>query len=204
MARQIIRFWNDERGLAAEFALVLPLLLLLMLGTIDVGIYAWRLNQAEKATQIGARWAAVTNPLATEIATTDYSNTTVGSDVLLQGDLIPASALGLITCTSTSCTCTTAPCPGTTFDSAAFARLAARMKAIYPPIQDSNITVEYRGSGLGFAGDPNGPDIAPLITIRLTGLSYASVVLSPLGSGVGLPDFAYSLTAEDSAGTVSN
>ncbi|TNE31975.1 MAG: pilus assembly protein [Alphaproteobacteria bacterium] len=199
MARMINRFVRDESGLAAEFALVLPLLLLFMLGTIDVGIYAWRLNQAEKSTQIGARWAAVTDPLATEIATTSYVNQTVGSVLIEQGDRIPASALGLITCTSTSCTCTSGTCPGTTFDSAAFARLAARMKQIYPPIEDSNITVEYRGSGLGYAGDPNGPDIAPLITVRLTGMTYDSVVLSPFGASVGLPDFAYSMTAEDSS-----
>lgn len=203
MVRQSInRFWKNESGLAAEFALVLPLLLLFLLGTIDVGIYAWRLNQAEKATQVGARWAAVTDPLATEIASTSYVSQTV-----LQGDRIPASALDLITCNSTSCSgagCSTAPITSCTFDSDAFDRLAARMKQVYPAIADTNIQVEYRGSGLGYAGDPNGPDIAPLITVRLTGLSYTSVVLSPLGGNVGLPDFAYSLTAEDSSGTTSN
>lgn len=199
MAQIFIRFAKDESGLAAEFALVLPLLLLFLLGTIDVGIYAWRLNQAEKATQVGARWAAVTDPLATEITSTSYVNQTIGGVLVEQGDRVPLGALGLLTCTSAGCTCTTAPCPGTTFDSDAFDRLAARMKTIYPPIQDSNITVEYRGSGLGYAGDPNGPDIAPLITVRLKGLTYDSVVLSPLGGGVGLPDFAYSMTAEDSS-----
>ncbi len=204
MERTVNRFIRDESGLAAEFALVLPLLLLLILGTIDVGIYAWRVNQAEKATQVGARWAAVTDPLATEIASTSYVNQTVGGVLVEQGDRIPASALGQITCTSTSCTCTTGPCPGTTFNSAAFTALSARMKQIYPPITDTNIQVEYRGSGLGYAGDPNGPDIAPLITVRLTGLTYSSVVYSPFGGPVGLPDFAYSLTAEDSDGTTSN
>lgn len=199
MAQWISRFAKDDSGLAAEFALVLPLLLLFLLGTIDVGIYAWRLNQAEKATQVGARWAAVTDPLATEIASTSYVNQTVGGVLVEQGDRIPAGALGLLTCTSTACTCTSGTCPGTTFDSAAFARLSARMKQIYPPIQDSNIRVEYRGSGLGYAGDPNGPDIAPLITVRLIGMTYTSVVLSPFGASVGLPDFAYSMTAEDSS-----
>ncbi|WP_427969711.1 TadE/TadG family type IV pilus assembly protein [Altererythrobacter sp.] len=196
MTVTITRMFKDESGLAAEFALVLPLLLLLVLGTFDVGIYAWRLNQAEKATQIGARWVAVTDPLATEIATTSYVNTSVGGVLIEQGDRIPVGALGKITCTSSGCTCTTSPCPGTTYDSAAFGRLSARMKQILPSIQDSNIVVEYSGSGLGYAGDPNGPDIAPLITVRLQNMTYNSVVLSPIGS-VGLPDFAYSLTAED-------
>jgi len=194
----ILDLLRDEKGSAAEFALVVPLLMLLMFGTIDVGIYAWRINQAEKATQIGARWAAVTPPLATEIASTSYVNQTVGGVLVEQGDRIPVSALGLITCTSSGCSCT-GTCPGSTFDSTAFASLSARMQQIYPPITDANIQVEYRGSGLGYAGDPNGPDIAPLITVRLTNMSYTPVSLSPFGGTVGLPDFAYSLTAEDLA-----
>lgn len=197
------RLWHDENGMAAEFVLVLPLLLLLMLGAIDIGLYAYTLNQAEKATQIGARWAAVTDPLANEIKSTSYVNQTIGGVLVEQGDRVPAMALGLLTCTNTSCTCTTAPCPGTTFNSTAFNNLATRMKQVLPSIKDTNIIVEYRGSGLGYAGDPTGPDIAPLITVRLTGYSYNSVVLSPLGTTTIMPDFAYSITSEDGSGTTS-
>jgi len=198
------QFIDDERGLAAEFALVVPLLLLFVLGTIDVGLYAYRINQAEKATQIGARWATVTDPLAEEILTTTYTNVTVDGVQIIQGERIPAGALGLLTCTNTSCTCTTAPCPGTTFDSGAFKLLSDRMKRILPAIKDDNIVVEYRGSGLGFAGNPTGADISPLITVRLQDMAHQSVVLSPLGVSTDLPDFAYSLTAEDSSGSISN
>lgn len=197
------RLRRDESGLAAEFALVVPLMLLLILGTIDIGIYAYTLNRAEKATQIGARWAAVTDPLNTELKTVNLSGVTVSGTQLGQGDRVPAAALGLLTCNNTTCTCTTGPCPGTSHDAAAFTKLADRMRQILPGIQNSNIVVEYRGSGLGYAGDPNGPDIAPLITVRLTGLSYNSVVLSPLGTTTSLPDFAYSITSEDGSGTVS-
>ena len=45
---------------AAEFALVLPLLLMFMLGLIDVGRVMWTMNRAEKATQMGARYAVAT------------------------------------------------------------------------------------------------------------------------------------------------
>ena len=55
---------RDERGAsAAEFALVLPLLLLLLFGIIDAGRLAWEFNRAEKATQVGARVAVVTDPI---------------------------------------------------------------------------------------------------------------------------------------------
>ncbi len=57
-----LSFVRDERGAtAAEFAMLLPIALLFLLGLIDVGRYAWSVNQAEKATQIGARWAVATD-----------------------------------------------------------------------------------------------------------------------------------------------
>ena len=46
---------------AAEFALVLPLLLLFLFGIIDAGRFMWEYNRAEKATQVGARVAVVTD-----------------------------------------------------------------------------------------------------------------------------------------------
>ena len=42
-------FLRDRRGAsAAEFALVLPLFLLFLLGTIDAGRYIWAVNEAER------------------------------------------------------------------------------------------------------------------------------------------------------------
>ncbi|WP_394727345.1 TadE/TadG family type IV pilus assembly protein [Altererythrobacter sp. GH1-8] len=195
---------RDERGMAAEFALVLPLLLIFVIGAIDVGYYAWNINQAEKATQVGARFAAVTDPIATEIATASYVNVTVGTNLVTQGDRIPVGALGQLTCISTGCTCTTGPCPGTTFNSAAFGRLADRMQNVWPRIADEDIQVTYSGSGLGYAGNPNGPDISPIITVRLLDMEYTPLTFTPFGGNVDLPDFSYSLTAEDNAGELSN
>jgi len=50
-------------GSAAEFALVLPLLLIFLFGIIDVGRLMWTWNRAEKATQMGVRYAVVTDPV---------------------------------------------------------------------------------------------------------------------------------------------
>ena len=202
MRHAIIRFVHDERGAAAEFALVVPLLILFVLGTIDVGLYAWRLNQAEKATQMGARWAVVTDPLADEIASADYVNVNVGGTLITQGDRIPVMDFA-VTCTDTACSCAGADCGtlGTlTHNPAAYAALRDTMRRVLPAIQDSNVVVEYRGSGLGFAGDPNGPDIAPIITVRLRNMTFTPVTLVLFGASVGLPEFAYSLTSEDADG----
>lgn len=207
MRTLLTTFIRNEDGMAAEFALVLPLFLLLMLGTIDVGFYAFRFNSAEKATQTGARWAVVTDPIAEELATESWVNQTVNGVDVGQGDRIPVADFNIVcTSTGTTCSCTGNDClqGSYTKDSDAFDRLAGRMQQILPAIQDANIQVEYSGSGLGFAGNPNGPDAAPLVTIRLNNMTYQSIILSPLNTTVGLPDFAYSLTAEDSAGVASN
>jgi hypothetical protein len=75
---------------------------------------------------------------------------------------------------------------------------------MYRPIRDTNVTVEYKNVGLGYAGDPIGPDVAPLVTVRLTGLVFRPVSGMFFGVTVPMPDFAAAMTLEDGAGTVSN
>lgn len=201
----LTRLVRDQRGEIAEFALVLPVALLFLIGLTDAGRLFYEINKGEKATQIGARWAVVTDPITPELASENYVGQIVGGSTLTQGDRIPAAALGLITCNETSCTCTTNPCPNTgtlTRDATAFDNLLGRMQDIMPNIQASNLIVEYRGSGLGYAGNPNGIQIAPLVTISLADLSFSPAIL--LGFAINLPDFSYTLTMEDGAGSFSN
>jgi len=199
------RFVRDGRGAtAAEFALVLPLALLFFFGIIDAGRLFFNLDRGEKATQIGARWAVVTDPIVPELTTTSYVGKTVDGVTLTQGDRIPADALGLITCNQTSCDCNPGPCPdnGVTRNGTAFDILLARIQQIMPNITASNLIVEYRGSGLGYAGDPNGMEISPLVTVRIAGLTFSPLIL--FGLNVTLPDFSYTLSMEDGQGTESN
>jgi Flp pilus assembly protein TadG len=68
------RLARDQRGSSAvEFAMVVPLTLILLFGIIDGGRFAWEFNRAEKATQMGARMAVVTNPVAGGITTAVFS-----------------------------------------------------------------------------------------------------------------------------------
>jgi hypothetical protein len=193
----------DRRGAsAAEFALVLPLLVLFILGMIDAARFMWETNRVEKATQMGARMAVVTQPVSTGLATQDY----LGVGGLTQGDIIPRSALGVVSCGRSSCTCTpTCPNNAAVANATAFDQIFARMQLMKPDISPDEVTVSYRGSGLGYAGDPHGMDISPLVTVELAGVKFRPITLMFAGGlEIDLPAFRTTLTAEDSSGSQSN
>lgn len=196
------RLLRDHRAAsAAEFALVLPLLILLLFGIIDTGRFFWQLNQSEKATQMGARMAIVTTPVSEDLVQESY----IDGDVK-NGDLIPADALGTILCNSGGCSCQTAPCPalGNGVDADAFNVIVERMAQMNPLITAANVEVLYSGSGFGYAGESDDTmDVQPLVTVRLRNMQFSPLAL--LGfAGWNLPEASATLTAEDSSGTFSN
>lgn len=198
--------WRDTRAAsAAEFALVLPAALLLLFGIIDVGNYAWTLNEYEKATQMGTRYAVVTNVVSPALETQTYVGVTCNNTALRAGDRICREALGTLECSSTGCVCVgNLPCPAGPVDPVRFGEFIARMRRFQPEIVPGDVRVSYSGSGLGYAGDPNPPEIAPLVTVRIVNATYTPIVLSPFGVAVPLPDFSYSLTLEDGEGATSS
>ena len=193
---------NVRGSSAAEFGLVVPLLILLLFGVIDGGRYMWTYNQAEKATQLGARIAVVTNMVDPNISSKDF----VGVAGLTQGDIIPTGTMGTVVCTNTACACApSSTCIAgiaTGHDQAAFDLILGRMQGIMPTIQPANLVITYRDSGVGYAGDPNGSDIQPLVSVSLTGVTF-SPLASLMRANLTLPAFQTTLTSEDSAGTGS-
>lgn len=185
---------------AAEFALVLPLLILLLLGIIDVGRYMWTLNRAEKAAQMGVRMAVVTDYVSSAINANYVGTTCSGSTALNPGDPIPAGCFSTITCSRTAAT---ASCTSGTANTTAFNRVLSRMEAIYPEIAPGNLRVIYSDSGVGYAGNPSGPDVAPLVTVQLSGMQFHPITLFSLAT-VSLPAVHSSLTFEDGIGSQSN
>lgn len=194
---------------AAEFALILPLFVLILLGIVDAGRFAWTWNRAEKAAQMGARMAVVTDVISTGLGSYDF----VQPGGLTQGDAIPQTAISPITCTgdgvtTATCTCTasgSAICP-TNFavgDYRSFNRILFRMRNYVPELGANKLQIIYTGSGLGYAGDPNGMDIAPLVTVRILSLPFRPISTLNLMSS-NITNISATLTAEDSSGTQSN
>ena len=204
---------------AAEFAMVLPLLMLLLFGIMDAGRWLWTVNKAEKATQVGARMAIVTNVLAPGLIAEDYAgqNYGPGGAALKSGDLIPAEALGVVRCNSDGRACETAPCPDPIGDPDAttFAAIVERMQLMYPDIVPANVEVRYSGSGLGSAGalPATGPgggpapaeaiEISPLITVSLRNMTFKPMTTF-LMTDFAMPDFKTTMTAEDVSGIYSS
>jgi hypothetical protein len=224
---KLSKFLRDTKAAsAAEFALVLPVFLIFMVGIIDVGMYAWSINRAEKATQIGTRWAVVTELLPSGLASgpSSYSFATQGSPLITQGDQVPSSRFPPITCTGTgtgtgvgtaTVTCTgtgEVPSAASATGLASFGRMIARMRQIDNRIVSRMVRVTYSWSGLGFAGDPNGPDVAPIVTVEINNpatadankLKFAPITGVIFGATKNLPNLSYSLTSEDGSGNFSN
>ena len=206
MTKRLRQLLSDHGGAtAAEFALVLPLLLLFLFAIIDVGRFAWTLNRAEKATQMGARFAIATDYVPSGIA--GYSFVTSGG--LGQGDSIPSSSFTGASCTSNgttaTCSCKSGSCPWMgSAQQAPFTRIVNRMRLFMPEISASKVKIEYDWSGLGYAGDPNGADVAPLVRVSLQNLTFKPISLFLFRANIALPSFSTALTMEDGQGSVAN
>jgi hypothetical protein len=202
----LTRLVRDGSGAGgAEFVLVLPLVILFLFGIIDTGRFMWSYNQAEKATQMGVRYAVATDLVPAGLATYSFTGGGVPAGTAVPNSSSAGTAwFANAVCTSTSCTCTGSSGVCGTHNSAAFANIVTRMKAMYGPIAASNVEVEYRNVGLGYAGDPNSPDVAPLVTVRLTGMTFRPLTFMFFKANLGMPDFRAALTLEDGVGTGSN
>ena len=185
---------NRTAASAVEFAMVLPILLLLLLGVIDVGrlMYVW--NMAEKSTQMGVRYAVVT-----DMVPSNLNNDFTVSHNLVGGNPVPVGVFNFTECNTTNCT------PNWGYNATAYNAIVARMANFYRGVgteANNRVVIRYDNVGLGYAGDPSGPDVAALVTVRLQGITFRP--WSMLGYPITLPPFSAALTMEDGAGTVSN
>lgn len=215
-------FCDQRAGSAAEFALVLPLLLIFLLGIIDVGRLLWTVNRVEKATQMGARYAIVTNPIPSGLSNLATSKTSaVGltdstPSVLTNGDSLDKYNMGKYTYSiATTASETAAPtcqptAPATncsflgTISTTSFDAIYGWMKNFLPELKRKNIAISYSNSGLGYAGDPTGRDFYPVVTVSVQNFGFKPISLALFNSSFTLQTISAALTMEDGQGTASN
>jgi Flp pilus assembly pilin Flp len=200
MKARLLRFAIDKSGAAlTEFALVGPIIVLLIVAAIEMGVLLWTWNSVAKAAQAGARLAAVSAPVSSDIS----------SITGLGGGVEPGGTMPYFI---RSCDGATATCS----DGGAFSQTALNwivrgpdgvcggavggrpgMCDVFPRIRPENVSIIYEQTGLGFAGRPGGP--VPSITVRVNNLPFDTPVLRTISSllSIQMPSFATTVTAED-------
>jgi len=206
----------DIRGATAvEFAIIASLLLMLTFGILEFGLGWYDYNMGAAATQRAVRYAVESDPVA------KFFNPYLGYNGVLDGGFAAGTNLTLanlpefeVDCTGSgsgsgvtaSCTCS-GSCPSlttqsgsvnaTSADNTAFQKILSFVQSIYLTAQASNLEVDYKHVGLGFAGS-SGINIIPQVTVKLNGLTYNFVALGAFGFGsITMPNFQSTLIAED-------
>jgi Flp pilus assembly protein TadG len=170
---------DEDGGPLVEVAIILPILILFLFGGVDFmnALYQW--NAAAKAVEIGARIAAVSDPIASGL-------TSIAQDALSSG-LASGSPMPDFTVEcdggASACSCTGGACDGMGAYSAeamgflVYGRAGnsnctppasqyfAGMCNLHAAIAPQYVTVVYKQTGLGYAGRSLGP--VPTITVSL-------------------------------------
>ena len=209
----VLRFIRDTNGsVLVEVAIMLTFLIFFIFGSIDFlfAFYDW--NAATKAVQVGARIAAVSDPVAT--------NLNVISAALISRPLPPGSAMPafIITCDGSTAKCSCeGSCPageivysaaamntivygrGSNACGDATSSYTAGMCDIFKRITPANVRIEYRQplapAGLGYVGRPGGP--IPTIKVTLQNVAFRFFLLGALFHDIQMPGLATTMTGQD-------
>lgn len=214
------RFVTDESGASMiETLVVINILIVLVAGFIEFGVAMNQWSLAAKATQVGARLAAVSDPVDSSLSSwTGLGDPTTnpptgpfpGDAVADNYSILCRGALG--TCVNEGGAYSRTPA----FDAAAMARLIngssgdcnatgtfLGMCDVLPRITAANVDVRYQFTGLGYAGRPGGP--IPTITVSLTGLTFDFLLLGRLLglNNLNIPAYTATVVGEDLSKTWS-
>lgn len=206
----IIRFHRDDGGAVfVEATASILVFFSLVFGVVEFSYIFYQWNAAAKAMERGARLAAVSNPVASNLK----SLTGLEPGTNIPGETMPSFACA---CSGTTETCTgTVPLNATacTYDNAAMLTIflgrgnngtdcvsgpETGMCGYLPGLEKSNLVISYQYTGLGYAGRKSGP--VPTITISLVNYSYDFLFLKGLAglTSVTLPATAtVTVTGED-------
>ena len=215
MLRQLLR--SHDGNVLVEAAVMMTIMFIFVLGGIDFLFAFYQWNAAVKAVEIGARIAAVSNPVVAN-GLNGLSAAVVANASAAAGSPMPDFS---VTCSGATSTCTcTGTCTGVSGYSASamntivFGRGSSAcndatsvyttgMCDVFPRIAAANVVVAYThkqsgtDTGLGYAGRPGGP--VPTITVSLQNLPFQFYFLGGLlnFANINIPGLTTSITGED-------
>ena len=190
---------NQTGGVLVEFALVLPLFLILLFAVIDFGQIYLRWILAEKATHLAARLAVVRPPICAAVPR--FNDRGFGVPKTLPFGTSCGAFQGL--CANPGIT----SCTGATAVGDSFREIRTKIDAFLPTsLRPENIRLTYSFANLGFLGGP----YVPLVSVELAGdlevpfITPLGPLLQAFGGGGGLdnptiPPMRATLPAEDLA-----
>ncbi len=185
LSRRLLR--KEDGSVLVEYSIVVMLLLSTTFAVIDIGYALWQWNGAEKATQLAARLAVVSSPVAAGLETYDCSTNTNNA-----GDLCTSEGFGTVVCDGATPACT----GGYAFFGGEADRILAKIQLVYPRVQMANLVFEYQDLELAFAG--RGSPVAS-VTTRLVDMEFEFLFLGVFisMSPISMPDFRATLSTED-------
>ncbi len=194
------RFLSDERAAASiEYVILLLPLIALVFTSFQIALAYHFALTAQKAVQLGARIAAVRDPVSVAMPRENTLDTSSGFEI---GD---PCGLGACVDPGGPWTCTGAEAGSGQCDAAAFAEIYSEVGRVAYLLQPGDLTVRYSYGRLGFAGGPFTPIVEVIIEERPFFLQFFFNLA--FGSGedssneLRLPAVAASAIAEDLSST---
>jgi Flp pilus assembly protein TadG len=206
------RLRDDTDGAAfLEFTVFAMFFFTLLFGIVEFTLAYYQWNAGTKAVQLGARLAAVSNPVASGLESlTGLEGSANPGDPMSDFSAVcqsnsPTGATG-------TCTCTGFTCSYDSVDSAAAVRRVvfgkgdrtacsgeppAGMCNLFSRVTPENVVVTYTYTGLGYAGRPGGP--VPTIRVELVDIPMQFIFFDALFglNDYDIPGLASTVTGED-------
>lgn len=207
-----------------EFTVVFPLVAILSLGLVDLGLIMFGRAEGNRATYVGARFAATHAPVATGINATiaPKSGATNGMSCFTASDGEPSDDCVLparTVCTATSSLFSSVQCTGGSYTAnpTAFQAIVDEMDEQFfsRGLDPRQVSVTYEPLELGYVGRPGGPPMNITVSLRcikqevyflvgFLGWALPSLPVECGGiddpTGFLLPTFSTTLPSEDLAG----
>ncbi|PDT49037.1 MULTISPECIES: TadE/TadG family type IV pilus assembly protein [Sinorhizobium] len=191
-------FRQDESGVALTEALItFPIVMLMFATFIEFGYAMSQWNQTVKALQMGARLAAVSDPL-----TSDFDDVfpTEADNPLNNGDATPNDATITSTCGPDLANCSDELSRIVLGSDGACGTAGDPRPGICDinwRIQPENLVVTYQRSGLGYWGRPEGPVLTMRLEVR--DVTLEMLFLGPLLGldEIAVPAHPVTITTED-------